>query len=81
MYWRPLHGRPLDAVKRADVAARLQELTKALRPHGGGAGRATYLSALFAWSMREGLCESNPVIGTNDPAAQASCRATGFCPT
>ena len=28
-HWKPLHNRPLDAIKRADVAARLQELVKA----------------------------------------------------
>jgi integrase len=27
---------------------------------------------MFAWSMREGLCEANPVIGTNDPDSQTS---------
>jgi integrase len=65
-HWKPLHGRPLDAIKRADVAARLQELVKA---HGRtSAARARdNLSALYGWSMREGLCESNPVMATNDP--------------
>ena len=68
VYWKPLHDRPLDAIKRADVAARLQELTKA---HGRtAAARARdYLSAMFSWAMREGLCEANPVMATNDPAA------------
>ena len=67
-YWKPLHERPLVAIKRADVAARLQELTQA---HGRtAAARARdYLSAMFAWAMREGLCEANPVLATNDPAA------------
>ena len=68
VYWKPLHERPLVAIKRADVAARLQELTQA---HGRtAAARARdYLSAMFSWAMREGLCEANPVIATNDPAA------------
>jgi hypothetical protein len=67
-YWKPMHDQPLDAIKRADVAARLQEIVK-------GSGRTTAararsnLSALFGWAMREGLCEGNPVIGTNDPEA------------
>ena len=67
-YWKPLHDRPLESIKRADVAARLQEIiqqngrTTAARARGN-------LSALFSWAMREGLCESNPVIGTNDPEA------------
>jgi integrase len=66
--WKPLGNRPLDGIKRADVAARLQELVKA---HGRtSAARARdYLSALYSWSMREGLCEANPVMATNDPTA------------
>jgi integrase len=65
-HWKPLHNRPLDGIKRADVAARLQELVKA---HGRtSAARARdNLSALFGWAMKEGLCEANPVIATNDP--------------
>ena len=55
-------------ITRADVAARLQELVKA---HGRtSAARARdYLSAMYTWAAREGLCESNPVALTNDPAA------------
>ncbi len=66
-HWKPLHNRPIDAIRRADVAARLQELTKA---HGRtSAARARgNLSAMFGWAMREGLCKSNPVIATNDPS-------------
>ena len=77
-HWKPLHDRPLDAVKRADVAARLQEIVKA---HGRtSAARArSNLSALFSWAMREGLCEANPVIATNDPAE--GCRRASGCST
>jgi integrase len=28
-----------------------------------------YLSALYGWAMREGLCDLNPVSGTNNPSA------------
>jgi len=68
VHWKPLRERSLAGIKRADVAARLQELVKA---HGRtSAARArNYLSAMYAWAMREGLCEANPVIATNDPAA------------
>jgi integrase len=65
-HWKPLHGRPLDAIKRADVAARLQELVKAYGRTSAARARDN-LSALYGWSMREGLCESNPVMATNDP--------------
>jgi integrase len=64
--WKPLHDRPIEAIKRADVAARLQELTKAHGRTSAARARDT-LSALFGWAMREGLCEANPVIATNDP--------------
>jgi hypothetical protein len=49
--WAPLGSQPIDQVKRADVAARLQEITKA---HGRtSAARArSNLSALFVWAMR-----------------------------
>ena len=66
-YWQPLAKKPIETIKRADVAARLQELvgergrTAAARARGN-------LSALFGWAMREGLCEANPVVATNDPA-------------
>ena len=65
-YWRPLATKPIDTIKRADVAARLHELvgergrTAAARARGN-------LSAMFGWAMREGLCEVNPVLHTNDP--------------
>jgi integrase len=66
--WKPFIGRPMDSIKRADVAARLHDIIK---EHGRtSAARARgNLSALFSWSMREGLCqsESNPVIATHDP--------------
>jgi integrase len=65
--WSPLHGWALADITRADVAARLQELSKRGRVTASRA-RET-LSALFAWSMREGLCEANPVNATNDPSA------------
>jgi integrase len=67
VHWKRLRERPIDSIKRADVAALLQEIIKA---HGcTSAARARgNLSALFTWAMKEALCESNPVIGTNDPA-------------
>jgi integrase len=68
VHWKPLSDRPIDTIGRADVAARLQEIIKV---HGRtSAARARgNLSALFSWAMREGLCESNPIVATNDPAA------------
>ena len=73
VHWRPLRDRPLDSIKRADVAALLHDLT---REHGRfAAARArNYLSSLFSWAMREGLAEANPTISTNDPSDGAQPR-------
>jgi integrase len=66
--WAPLHKRTLADIKRADVASRLQELSK--HGHRAAAARAREcLSALYTWALGEALCEANPVIGTNDPNA------------
>jgi integrase len=65
-HWKPLHSRPLETIKRADVAARLQETMKTYGRTSAARGR-DILSALFGWAMREGLCEANPVLATNDP--------------
>jgi integrase len=72
-HFKPLHPFPIGEIKRADVAAELQRLT---REHGRtSASRArANLSALFTWSMREGLCEANPVAVTNDPGAGVKAR-------
>ena len=66
-YWKPLGKRPIDSIKRADVAARLHELV-AERGRTAAARARGNLSALFGWAMREGLCDANPVLNTNDPA-------------
>jgi integrase len=67
-HWKGLRSTPLGKVQRAEVAVILQEITVA---HGRvSAARArSNLSAMFSWAMKEGLCESNPVIATNDPAS------------
>lgn len=66
-HWSPLHGVPISAVKRADVAL---ELAKMIRSNGNAAaGQArAALSAFFVWCIGEGIAESNPVIGSNKPA-------------
>jgi integrase len=68
VHWAPLHNRPIAAVTRAEIAIRLQEIAMA---HGRvDAARArTNLLALFAWSQREGIVESNVALATNNPAA------------
>ena len=66
--WKPLHERPIETVKRADVAARLHVLAKENGRVAAARARAN-LSALYTWAMKEGFCEANPVAATNDPAA------------
>jgi integrase len=66
-HWKSLHNLPLASIMRADVAARLQEIVKERGRVAAARARAN-LSALYSWSMREGLCDHNPTIATNDPA-------------
>jgi integrase len=63
-HWKPLHGLPAAKVGRRTVAARLDEIAMASGPIAADRARAV-LSAFFAWAIREGLVEVNPVTGTN----------------
>ena len=67
-HWGPLRSLPLNRIDRRIVAARLRELIGEHGPSAASKARAT-LSALYAWAIGEGLCDANPVLGTNDPAA------------
>jgi site-specific recombinase XerD len=62
--FKTLHGLPLARVDRQTVAARLSALTADKGRVTANRARAT-LSAFFSWAMKQGLTESNPVIGTN----------------
>jgi integrase len=62
--WKPLHKLPLGAVSRSIIAAHMRIIAKENGPVSANRARST-LSAMFAWAIGEGLCESNPVIGTN----------------
>jgi integrase len=66
--WKPLHDRPIETIKRADIAARLHVLAKENGRVAAARARAN-LSALYNWAAKEGFCESNPAASTNDPAA------------
>jgi integrase len=64
--WKPFHKLPVASVSRAIVASHLREIAK---KGGPTANRArSVLSAMYAWAIGEGLCETNPVDGTNKPA-------------
>jgi integrase len=63
-YWKPLHELHVATISRATIAARLGKIAS---EHGAvSADRArSVLSSFFAWAIGEGLCDTNPVVGTN----------------
>jgi integrase len=68
--WKPLHGLSLTAVNRATIAAHLRTIIKDNGAVSAARARGT-LSSMFAWCVGEGLCEINPVVGTNAIAAKS----------
>jgi integrase len=62
-YLKRLHGMQLSTIDRKAIAT---ELTKIEDTHGpASANRArTCLSAFFAWAMKQGLIDANPILGT-----------------
>jgi integrase len=65
-YFKPLHSIPLADIRRADIAPRLT----AIKLNSGSvtAGRArAALSAMYVWALRQGMVESNPCVGTENP--------------
>lgn len=63
-HWKPLHGLALNAVTRPVVASHLRTITEKNGPAAANRARST-LSAMFTWAIGEGLCDTNPVMGTN----------------
>ena len=63
-YWKPFHGLALTSIGRANIAAQLTALAKNSGRVTANRSRAS-LSAMFKWAIREGLCDHNPVVGTN----------------
>lgn len=66
-HWKPLHGLALDSISRAAVSAQLRVIARDSGPVAADRARAN-LSKFFSWAMGEGLCNANPVIGTNKSA-------------
>ena len=62
--WQPLHKLAIASIGRANVAAVLDAVAKAKGGITTNRARAA-LSAMFRWAIGEGLCEHNPVTGTN----------------
>ena len=76
----PVFKRALEApariaignVTRAMVAATLRDITRDTARYPP-TGRAA-VSAIYAWAIGEGLCEANPVIGTNKAGDEIAAR-------
>ena len=71
MHWAPLRHIAIHAIHRRDVANRLSEIAAENGPIAANRARAA-LSALFTWAMREGIADTNPVVGTNRTAPERS---------
>jgi integrase len=63
-HWKPLHRLPLSAVNRATVASHIRAIAKGSGIVAANRARSA-LSVFYAWCIGEGLCELNPVTGTN----------------
>ena len=60
---KPLHGLHLDKIDRRAVAALMATIATKSGAVAANRTRAS-LAAFFAWAIREGLAEANPVAGT-----------------
>jgi integrase len=64
---KPLHGTPIKALTREQVADLLRAVAKASGPVGSNRVRAS-LSALLSWAVRDGKAETNVAAFTNKEA-------------
>ena len=60
---KPLHVRSIEQIDRRQLAALLAGIAEKSGPSAANRVRAS-LSAYFAWLVREGMLDANPVIGT-----------------
>jgi integrase len=61
---KPLHDLAVEKIDRRLIAIRLAEIAERSGPAAANRVRAS-LSAYFAWLLREGILEANPVLNTN----------------
>ena len=61
---KPLHARVIETIDRRSVAICLAQIAESSGPVAANRARAS-LSTCFAWLVREGLVEANPVVNTN----------------
>jgi integrase len=64
---KPLHRLVLSSITRATIASRLREIAKQNGPGAADRTRSN-VSTFFGWAIGEGICETNPVDGTNRQA-------------
>ncbi len=64
VHWKPLHSVAITGIDRATVATRLRKIAEQHGPGAADRSRAN-LSTFFAWTIGEGICDINPVEGTN----------------
>src|SRR5262249_45238812 len=64
--WRPFDAPACADITPAAIAAQLRVIAQKRGMITANRARST-LSAMFAWAIGEGLCDANPVIGTNKP--------------
>jgi integrase len=62
--WKPLHRLSVGAIDRAAIAAQASTIAGERGPVSANRARSM-LSAMFTWAIGEGLCDQNPVAGTN----------------
>jgi integrase len=62
--WKPLHRLSVSAIDRAAIAAHASTIAGERGPVSANRARSM-LSAMFTWAIGEGLCDQNPVAGTN----------------
>ena len=68
-HFKPLHRLAIGSITRATIATRLREIAKHNRAGAADHTRSN-VSTFFAWAIGEGLCEHNPVTGTNRQVAE-----------
>ena len=68
-HFAPLTGMSIHDLTRRIISTRLGEIAAEPKrgPFAANRARAT-LSKFFMWAMKEGIAETNPVIGTNRQA-------------
>lgn len=67
---KPMHPMPVNSIDRRAIADRLNLIAAANGAVSANRARGA-LSAIFAWAIREGLAEINPVIGTHKRQEQS----------